>query len=85
MVGTRKGSLTVVVSIGVEILSLDSPPVVLSLPISVLLMVHFSIAMRFRDLQGCVSMFPTLGDASLCIFGISYQSNIFIEFGNQIS
>ena len=27
----------------------------------------------------------TLGDASLCIFGISCRSNIFVEFGNHIS
>ena len=39
----------------------------------------------FSGCAGVCKHVSTLADASLCIFGISCQSNIFIDFGNQIS
>ena len=48
VVGTGKGAFIVVVSVGTELLSIDSPPVVLSLLILVLLTVQSPMARCFQ-------------------------------------
>ena len=87
------GSKTVKINVGTTLLGGKHFPFLRNVPFYISL-ISFKwghggyVSNGVSKFSGCVGVckhVSTLGDASLCMFGISCQSNIFIEFGNQIS